>query len=238
MEELLTGGGRGGRDGRVKGSSAIGGGGQATVSLMPDVDGMHICTFESSQLEGSYVGDLLHCSNPLPTSPIPLSPFSSPSSKFLQLFQCHHVSWVPTWDWIHERCAPLKNNGLCPHHNPKTWNISLSDQSLIPSLVKVSWILPGHFPSFTLWVSVEVSTCPQSTAGIFPFSKGLGWMICVSLTSYPHSHRPPAKNDSGKLRSEYLKCINPVFGGPTALLLDAAVPVALRLPPPTPSVSW
>ena len=60
MEELLTGGGRGGGDGRVKGSSAIGGGGQATVSLTPDVDGMHIRTFESSQLEGSYVGDLLY----------------------------------------------------------------------------------------------------------------------------------------------------------------------------------
>ena len=59
MEELLTGGGRGGGDGRVKGSSAIGGGGQATVSLTPDVDGMHIRTFESSQLEGSYVGDLI-----------------------------------------------------------------------------------------------------------------------------------------------------------------------------------
>ena len=25
----------------------------------PDFDGMHVCIFESSQLEGSYVGDLL-----------------------------------------------------------------------------------------------------------------------------------------------------------------------------------
>ena len=43
-------------DGRAEGSSTIGDGGQATVSLT--ADGMHICTFESSQLEGMYVGDL------------------------------------------------------------------------------------------------------------------------------------------------------------------------------------
>ena len=42
-------------DGRAEGST-IGDGGQATVSLT--ADGMHICTFESSQLEGMYVGDL------------------------------------------------------------------------------------------------------------------------------------------------------------------------------------
>ena len=46
-------------DGRAEGSSAMGGGGQAAVSLTPDVDGTHIHIFESSQLEGSYVGDLL-----------------------------------------------------------------------------------------------------------------------------------------------------------------------------------
>ena len=42
-------------DGRAEGSSAIGGGGRAAISLMPDVR-----IFESSQLEGSYVGDLLY----------------------------------------------------------------------------------------------------------------------------------------------------------------------------------
>ena len=45
-------------DGRAEGSSAIGDGGQAAISLMPDVDGLHVCIFEISQLEGSYVGDL------------------------------------------------------------------------------------------------------------------------------------------------------------------------------------
>ena len=29
------------------------------MSLMPDVDGMYICIFESLQLEGLYVGDEL-----------------------------------------------------------------------------------------------------------------------------------------------------------------------------------
>ena len=46
-------------DGRTEGSSAIGDGGQAAISLMPDVDGTHVCIFESSQLEGSCVGDFL-----------------------------------------------------------------------------------------------------------------------------------------------------------------------------------
>ena len=27
---------------------------------MPDIDGTHVCIFENSQLEGSYVGDLLY----------------------------------------------------------------------------------------------------------------------------------------------------------------------------------
>ena len=45
-------------DGRAEGSSTIGDGGQAAVSLT--ADGMHICTFESSQLEGMCVGDLLY----------------------------------------------------------------------------------------------------------------------------------------------------------------------------------
>ena len=47
-------------DGRAEGSSAIGDGGQAAISLMPDMDGTHVRIFESSQLEGSYVGDLLY----------------------------------------------------------------------------------------------------------------------------------------------------------------------------------
>ena len=64
-------------DGRAEGSSATGDRGQAAISLTPDVDGTgsgslldsilsnllnkrsHVHTFESSQLEGSYVGDLL-----------------------------------------------------------------------------------------------------------------------------------------------------------------------------------
>ena len=45
-------------DGRAEGS-AIGDGGQAAISLTPDVDGAHVRIFQSSQLECSYVGDLL-----------------------------------------------------------------------------------------------------------------------------------------------------------------------------------
>ena len=47
-------------DGRAGGSSAVGDGGQAALSFTPDVDGLHVHIFESSQLEGSYVGDLLY----------------------------------------------------------------------------------------------------------------------------------------------------------------------------------
>ena len=46
-------------DGRAEGSSAIGDGGQAAISLMPDTDGTHLEIFECSQLEGLNVGDLL-----------------------------------------------------------------------------------------------------------------------------------------------------------------------------------
>ena len=49
-------------DGRAEGSSATDGG-QPAISLLPDGDGMHICIFESSQLEGSYVGDLPYVSS-------------------------------------------------------------------------------------------------------------------------------------------------------------------------------
>ena len=34
--------------------------GQAAITLMPDVDGMHVHIFENSQLEGLYLGDLLY----------------------------------------------------------------------------------------------------------------------------------------------------------------------------------
>ena len=50
-------------DGRAEGSSAIGDRGQAAISLTPDVDGMHVRIFESLQLEGLYVGDLLYFSS-------------------------------------------------------------------------------------------------------------------------------------------------------------------------------
>ena len=46
-------------DGRGEGSSAIGDGGQAAMSLTTNGDGMHVRIFESSQLEGSFVGGLL-----------------------------------------------------------------------------------------------------------------------------------------------------------------------------------
>ena len=49
-------------DGGADGPSATGDRGQAAISLMPDVDGMHIRIFESLKLEGAYVGDLLYIS--------------------------------------------------------------------------------------------------------------------------------------------------------------------------------
>ena len=52
-------------DGRAEGSSAIGDGGQAAISLTPDEDGagsgsLHVRIFENSQLGVSYVEDLLY----------------------------------------------------------------------------------------------------------------------------------------------------------------------------------
>ena len=58
-------------DGRAEGSSAIGDGGQTAISLTPDLNGTGsgflldsiVRIFESSYLEGSYVGDLLYFGN-------------------------------------------------------------------------------------------------------------------------------------------------------------------------------
>ena len=60
QEELVTQEGEEVGDGRAEGSSATGDGGQAAVSLTPD-----LCTFESLQLEGLYAGDLLYESRDL-----------------------------------------------------------------------------------------------------------------------------------------------------------------------------
>ena len=49
-------------DGGAEGSSATGDGGQTAISLMPDVDTMHVWIFENSQPESLYVGDLLYVS--------------------------------------------------------------------------------------------------------------------------------------------------------------------------------
>ena len=57
------------QDGRGEGSSSIGDEERAAVSLIPGIDRMHVCIFESSQLDGLYVGNLLyhyiHCYIPL-----------------------------------------------------------------------------------------------------------------------------------------------------------------------------
>ena len=50
-------------DGRTEGSPAVGDGGQAATSLVPDADGKHVRISKSSQLEGVYVGDLLVTEN-------------------------------------------------------------------------------------------------------------------------------------------------------------------------------
>ena len=50
-------------DGRAEGSSERGDRGQAAISPMPDISAMHICLFESSQLEGFYVEDSLYLEN-------------------------------------------------------------------------------------------------------------------------------------------------------------------------------
>lgn len=86
----------------AEGPPAIGDGG-AAVSLMPDVDGMYICVFESLRLEGSYVGDLLyneyvtisHCGTNLY---LPMTGMSN--------FSCNHVSCL----------GPLKSFCLFKSH--------------------------------------------------------------------------------------------------------------------------
>ena len=59
QEELLVEKGDGMGEGRAEGSSATGGGGRDAMSLEPDVEGTHVHIFESLQLGGFYVGNLL-----------------------------------------------------------------------------------------------------------------------------------------------------------------------------------
>ena len=47
-------------DGRAEGKSVIRDGGQFATSLTPDIDETHVRIFESSQLQGLYVRDLLY----------------------------------------------------------------------------------------------------------------------------------------------------------------------------------
>ena len=56
-EELVMEEGKEVGEGRAERLSATGDGGQAAMSLMPDDDGKRIHISESSQFEGSYVGD-------------------------------------------------------------------------------------------------------------------------------------------------------------------------------------
>ena len=58
-EDLLVGKRGGGRRG-AEGWSATGDGGPAARSGAPGVDGARVRVFQSSQLKGSYVGDLLY----------------------------------------------------------------------------------------------------------------------------------------------------------------------------------
>ena len=77
-------------DGRTEGSSAIRDGGQAAISLTPDADGTHMPIFESSQLEGLYVGDLPYMCRQTKTKRPPTLPTMLPG------FTPSHIS-LPTW---------------------------------------------------------------------------------------------------------------------------------------------
>ena len=53
-------------DNRAEGSWEIGDG-QAIISLVPEIDGMHAHIFEISQLDGSYIGDLFYQDTQVPS---------------------------------------------------------------------------------------------------------------------------------------------------------------------------
>ena len=54
-------------DGRAEGLSLKEDGRQVAISLTPGIDGRHIRILESSQLKGSYIGDL-YCISKLKTT--------------------------------------------------------------------------------------------------------------------------------------------------------------------------
>lgn len=116
-QESLTGGGEEVGDSRVEGWSARRIGGQAAVSCLPDVGGsgsgsLSGCIFESSQLEGSYVGDF--CSLLLLSSRslyFCLTYQTQPCPSSWSLWPCH-LAW--------ERRMKVAD-GIMPVHELTLW---------------------------------------------------------------------------------------------------------------------
>ena len=81
-----------GGDGRAEGSPATGDRGQDAVSLTPDVDGTHVRIFESSRLEGLYVGHLLQ---PLPRTQMDSVHSILPGSHFQRVDSLPMASCPP-----------------------------------------------------------------------------------------------------------------------------------------------
>ena len=113
-----------GGDGRAEGSSAIGDGGQAVVSLMTDVDGIGFGSLLepdahphlwSLQLEGSYVGDLLYTVHIVNNSAAYDTVLSRPvgmnlflvidvinKPKLYVFAKCHHLGFKDPSDTDHQ----------------------------------------------------------------------------------------------------------------------------------------
>ena len=163
-------------DGRAEGSSATGDGGQAAIPLTPDTDGTHVRILESSQLEGSYVGDLTvlcrgrksptwnHCSSCVevsPPTPITLNcqicilwpEGLSLASGVL----CFSLSWVEMPRNDGAWGGGIKGPATCFRREESTWGYSLltcSSNSLDDE---------GN------WFSPVLAPFPQSPAsGSFP----------------------------------------------------------------------
>ena len=113
-------------DGRAEGSSAIGDGGQAAVSLMPDIDDtdsgfcwnqMHVHIFESSQFEDSYVGALLD----RVFSWVP-SWFSGPETRTWGYAAVQWFQKAPTGEWKRGRGSSQTRCTIRQVRSLSKWN--------------------------------------------------------------------------------------------------------------------
>lgn len=167
--------------------------GQVAVPLTPDIYETHISIFESWQLEGSYVGNLLysHAGQEITDSAVPL-PFTFPLSAS---HGSRLVDHPPPWHlfgscflsalWL---CTLGSNIWL----DPPEWG-SVSSPSAFHLLCYSPRVFPRSWlPTLTLWWTWASYALPLWQNGTGHHHRALSWAGGDRITSHSEEgeHRP------------------------------------------------